>query len=65
MKLFNLLSSKNIEPEQKAITEEEQIKDLLYQFYEFCQEGGFEIRGIKKELFSESYVRFALVAEDK
>jgi hypothetical protein len=56
-----LLENEEIENEENFITEDEQTKDLfhkLYQFYEFCKAGGFEIRGIKKGILSDQFVRF-------
>ncbi len=58
MKILDYFKKKN---EQQEQTEEQQIKDCLYKFYEHCQENGYRIQGYKDGVLMPDVLAFEII----
>jgi hypothetical protein len=49
------------EKEQQEQTEEEQIKDCLYKFWEHCQTNGYRLQGYKDGVLLPDVLTFEII----
>jgi hypothetical protein len=68
-RLFNFFRRNKVEIEQqpqeqeqqKELTEEEQIKNCLFKFWEHCQNGGYRIQGFKDGILMPDVITFEII----